>query len=101
MSEPLLRIRNHHALECGDPPIVNSDDPNLYVGYFEKPFGEQWIFTYNRETAAAELRGGDIGWNTAIPVRGGVAQDLILDSAEKTWLGACWEACCGGKTPGQ
>ncbi len=22
MSEPLLRIQNHHAASCGDPPIV-------------------------------------------------------------------------------
>ncbi len=101
MSEPLLRICNHHALECGDPPIVNSDDPNIYVGYFENPFGEQWVFTYNRETAAAELRGGDIGWNIAIPVQNGVAHDLNLGAAEKSWLSACWAACCGGKTPGQ
>jgi hypothetical protein len=34
MSEPLLSIRNHHAPACGDPPIVNSDDPNVYIGYF-------------------------------------------------------------------
>ena len=45
MSEPLLSIRNHHAPACGDPPIVNSDDPHVYIGYFENEHGEQWIFT--------------------------------------------------------
>ncbi len=93
MSEPLLRIRNHHTLECGDPPIVNSDDPNIYIGYFENPFGEQWIFTYDRETAAAELRGGDIGWNTTIPVWDGVAEGLNLGNAERQWLDSCCAAC--------
>ena len=100
MTEPLLRIRNHHTPECGDPPIVDGDDPNIYIGYFENPFGEQWIFTYNRETAAAELRGGDIGWNTAIPVRGGVAQGIIFGKAERQWLDAFWAACIDGTTPG-
>ena len=99
MSEPLLRIRNHHTPECGDPPIANSDDPNIYIGYFENPYGEQWIFTYDRETAAAELRGGDIGWNTTIPVRNGIAQNVVLGEAEKNWLDACWMACGFGKTP--
>ncbi len=95
MSDPLLCVHNHHSAACGDPPIVNSNDPNLYIGYFENPFGEQWIFTYNRQTAAAELRGGDIGWNTAIPVRGGVPHNVILDDAERHWLAACWAACGG------
>jgi hypothetical protein len=98
MSEPLLRIRNHHSLNCGDPPIVDGDDPHIYIGYFENPFGEQWIFTYNRETEAAELRGGDIGWNTVIPVRNGVVQDVVLGEAEKSWLHACIAACGSGAT---
>jgi hypothetical protein len=95
MSEPLLRIRNHHAAGCGDPPIISSDDPALYVGYFENPYGEQWVFTYDRKTRKAELRGGDIGWNTVQTVRDGKVDDLILGSEEVTWLRACWQAAVG------
>ena len=95
MSEPLLRIQNHHALACGDPPIVNSDDPNLYIGYFENPFGEQWIFSFDRKSGEALLRGGDAGWNTMFPVLDGEAVGLNLGVAELLWLQACWKAACG------
>ncbi len=92
MSEPLLRIRNHHTGACSDPPIMNDDDPNVYVGYFENAFGEQWIFTFDRKTGTAELRGGDIGWNTRHEVREGVAEGLVLNQAEQFWLAACWQS---------
>jgi hypothetical protein len=68
MSEPLLSIRNHHAPTCGDPPIVNSDDPNVYIGYFENEHGEQWIFTGDRTTRRVELCGGDAGWTKTYAV---------------------------------
>ena len=45
MSEPLLTIRNHHSPTCGDPPIVNEEDRDTYIGYFENQHGEQWVFT--------------------------------------------------------
>jgi hypothetical protein len=95
MSEPLLRIHNRHTASCGDPPIVSNDDPDLYIGYFENAFGEQWIFTCNRKTRQAELRGGDAGWNEAYPVTDGKAQSLILGRKEASWLEACWRAAVG------
>ena len=97
MSEPLLRIRNHHTVACGDPPIVNGDDPNLYIGYFENLYGEQWIFTYDRKTKKAELLGGDAGWNTRNEVVGGVVPGLILSAEESKWLEACWHAATTGR----
>jgi hypothetical protein len=97
MSEPLLRIRNHHAPSCGDPPIVNGDDPALYIGYFENLHGEQWVFTYHRTTKRAELRGGDVGWNTPLDVRDGTVEGLNLSRDEATWLGSCWRAATGGR----
>ena len=96
MSEPLLRIRNRHAPVCGEPPILNSDDPELYIGYFENPFGEQWLFTCDRRTGKAELRGGDVGWNTCFEVREGQVADLVLSPVEVAWLRACWYAARGG-----
>jgi len=95
MSEPLLQIRNHHSVGSGDPPIVSGDDPNVYIGYFENAFGEQWVFTFDRSNSKAVLRGGDIGWNTAYDVKDGAATGLILNPAESAWLQACWSAASG------
>jgi len=89
MSEPLLSIRNHHVASCGDPPIVNGDSGNCYLGYFENPFGEQWIFTMDRDTGKAVLRGGDVGWNTSFEVLDGQVADLILGNEERLWLQTC------------
>ena len=97
MSEPLLRIQNHHAPACGDPPIVSSDDPNLYIGYFENLHGEQWVFTYNRSTEQGELRGGDAGWNTRNDVTDGAVSGLVLNAVESQWLEACWQAATAGR----
>jgi hypothetical protein len=96
MSEPLLRVHNHHAAGCGDPPIVDGDDPNIYIGYYENPFGEQWIFTYHRKTRKSDLRGGDVGWNTVHAVVDGKVAGLILGKEEAIWLQACWRAATGG-----
>ncbi len=92
MSDPLLKIPNHHAPGCGDPPIVDGKSDDRYIGYFENPFGEQWIFTLDRKTGKAVLRGGDIGWNTAHDVVDGRTNDLILVVEEQLWLSACWAA---------
>lgn len=95
MSEPLRRIRNHHAAACGDPPIIHGDDPAVYIGYFENPHGEQWVFTYHRETKRAELQGGDTGWNKCLDVEDGTVEGLNLGQAEAMWLEACWRAATG------
>jgi hypothetical protein len=94
----MLRIHNHHTANCGDPPIVDGDDPALYIGYFVNPFGEQWIFTYHRETKRAELRGGDVGWNERFVVKEGTADRLTLGQEEAAWLAACWRAATGRST---
>jgi hypothetical protein len=89
MSEPLLRIRNHHIPASGDPPIVDGEAGNNYIGYFENPYGEQWVFTFDRETGTAILRGGDVGWNEQFDVTDGNTGDLILGREEQLWLQAC------------
>lgn len=92
MSDPLLKITNHHTAACGDPPIIDGSAENCYVGYFENPYGEQWIFTLDRGTGKATLRGGDVGWNTKFDVTNGAVADLILGKEEQLWLQACWSA---------
>ena len=92
MSDPLLTIRNHHVASCGDPQIVNGTAGDLYVGYFENAFGEQWVFTRDRKTGIAILRGGDIGWNTKVDMTEGKAETLVLNASESQWLQSCLEA---------
>ena len=92
MSEPLLTIRNHHSPACGDPPIVNEVDRGTYIGYFENQHGEQWIYTCNRKTGEAVLRGGDVGWDTPLSVVNGEVDGLNLSHDEKLWLEACHAA---------
>jgi hypothetical protein len=92
MTEPLLRISNHHNPACGDPPVVDSEVGNQYIGYFENPFGEQWIFTLDRVTRIAILRGGDVGWEKEYDVSDGSTGDLILGPEERLWLQACFFA---------
>ncbi len=92
MSDPLIQIRNHHAAACGDPPIVNGVQENQYIGYFENAFGEQWIFTLDRESGESILRGGDIGWNKSYQVVEGRVPELVLNIEEQLWLRACWAA---------
>ncbi len=94
MSTPLLTIRNNHTPACGDPPIVDNS-ANCYVGYFENVHGEQWVFTYDRETREASLLGGDINWNKRKTVRDGAVPGLTLMGEEATWLRACWNSAVG------
>lgn len=92
MSEPIIKIRNHHTPQCGDPPIIDSEAENLYVGYYENSHGEQWLYTFDRNTGIAVLRGGDVGWNNSFEVSDGHVKDLILGIDEQLWLQACWQA---------
>ena len=93
--KPFLQIPNHHLASCGDPPTIIGGDENVYIGYYENQHGEQWVFTYDRRTKMAQLRGGDVGWETLYAVEDGVAPDLILGLEEQLWLRACWVAATG------
>jgi hypothetical protein len=95
MAEPLLCIHNRHIAESGDPPIINDDVPHRYVGYFVGGCGDQWIFTFDRKTRKADLRGGDVGWEQVYDVQDGEVDDLILSAEESLWLRACWGAAAG------
>jgi hypothetical protein len=64
----------------------------MYIGYFENSFGEQWIFTFDRDTGIALLRGGDVQWSEIFDVTNGGTGDLMLGKDEQLWLRACWSA---------
>ena len=92
---PILTIYNQHTAHCGIPPALTKESPTVYVGYFENPFGEQWIFTFDRTTREARLRGGDVDWASMHVVRDGRVDGLILGREEAAWLQACWRAATG------
>jgi len=92
MQEPMLTIYNQHTAACGRPPVLSNESPDLYIGYFENPYREQWIFTYDRLTRRATLRGGDTNWAKTHVVRDGSVEGLILGLEEAAWLRACCKA---------
>jgi hypothetical protein len=92
MEQTILTIYNRHTEACGPPPAVSNESPDVYVGYFENRYGDQWIFTYDRRTRTARLRGGDAHWAAKHVVLDGEVDGLILGAEESTWLRACWEA---------
>ncbi len=96
--EPFLKIPNHHIESCGEPPMINGDDENVYIGYFENKYREQWVFTYDRRTKHGELRGGDVDWSTVFAVEDdGTVSDLILSPEEWLWLRSCWCTATGAR----
>ena len=54
MSEPILTIHNRHSAVGGIPPAVSTEAADLYIGYFENRYGEQWIFTLRSRHARGE-----------------------------------------------
>lgn len=92
VSAPILTIYNQHTAACGAPPALSNESGDLYIGYFANRYGEQWIFTFDRATREARLRGGDADWGSAHVVRDGRVEGLILDPGEAAWLQACWSA---------
>ena len=66
--------------------------PAVYQKVYER-YGEQWIFTLDRATGEATLRGGDLGWGRAHAVHDGRVDGLILLALEEAaWRQACWSA---------
>jgi hypothetical protein len=92
VSRPILTIYQHHMAMCGTPPTFSNEPAGLYIGYFENKYGEQWIFTFNRATREAMLRGGDVDWGSSHAVHDGRVDGLTLGPEEAAWLQACWRA---------
>ncbi len=60
----VFAAHNIHDERCGSPPRVrNTDNLELYHGYFENRFGEQFIFTFDPTTGKGAVLGGDLGWD--------------------------------------
>jgi hypothetical protein len=88
-NERLLEIDNRHFASCGPPPTL--DARNKYVGYFENPYGEQWVFIGDPETGEAVIRGGDIGWAAEHKVSlKDPCPKIILNDAERMWIITCF-----------
>jgi hypothetical protein len=85
----LLEIDNVHFDSCGVPPALDATDK--YLGYFENPHGEQWVFIGDRRTGKAVIRGGDVGWESEHRVsRKNPCPNLILNEPEKMWIITCF-----------
>jgi hypothetical protein len=95
----MLTSHNPHPAPGGIPPTFSTDPPRLYIGYFEKRHGEQWILTFHHASREARLRGEDIGSASAYPVRDGRIDGLILAPEEVACLQACWDATRASPAP--
>ncbi len=60
MPVPILTLYNQHTAACGIPPEFSNESGDLYIRYFANRYGGQWIFTLDRATGVASLRGGDV-----------------------------------------
>jgi|GEM_PF-6004369 len=59
----VFAAHNNHTPQCGLPPRVrNIDNLELYYGYFENRFGEQFVFVFDRATKTGTISGGDLDW---------------------------------------
>ncbi len=87
-NQNVLTIPNHHSDACGVPPAI-TPEKQQYTGYFENEHGEQWVFTYDRQTRKGVLRGGDVEWQKIYEVTDGTVQ-LVMAENERIWLALCW-----------
>ena len=87
VSVPILTIYNQHTAACGTPPAFANESADLYIGYFANRYGEQWIFTLDRATGGATLRGGDVGWGRAHAVNAPRARSEArgIQNRPETW----------------
>ncbi|HEV3121298.1 MAG TPA: hypothetical protein VGY53_05325 [Isosphaeraceae bacterium] len=62
-AELVFAAHNTHHKSCGIPPrLRNTDNPELYYGYYENCHGEQFVFTFDQATLSGTISGGDIDW---------------------------------------
>ena len=62
--ELVFAAYNTHDPRCGRPPGVrNTSNPELYHGYFENRYSEQFVLTFDRATGTGTVSGGDLEWD--------------------------------------
>lgn len=74
----IFAAHNNHDPRCGLPPHVrNTDNPEMYHGYFENRYGEQFIFTFDRATQIGTVSGGDLGWDDPKELTLGLLNEIL------------------------
>ena len=58
--------------------------------------GDTWTFEYDAATGTGIVHGSDV--DEEFKVIEGVAYNLVMDRAEKTWLLEAWEEATGRKS---
>jgi hypothetical protein len=91
MATPIFSITNHHVPGKHQPPSITESSGGTYRSYFENGGGDQSIFVYDRATGKGVIYAGDYDW-APDEVVNSQPQTLALNSAERAWLAACWEA---------
>lgn len=93
----IFTVTNHHVASCGRPPQIDGDR-DVYHGYFENRYGEQFLLEIPHPQAGnarpvGTLWCGDAGWEHPYQVVEGIAVGgLIMGPEEIAWLQACWKA---------
>lgn len=90
-NQVVFHATNQHSADCGPAPNIMNEGSDHYHGYFENPFGEQWVLVYDRKTRRGVLRGGDANWSEEFKVVGRDAS-VVLGVADMAWLQACLTA---------
>ncbi len=77
------------------PPQFRRDH-NLYYGYFENRYGQQWVYLFDYTADRGYLRGGNAGWDHVfvLPGDGTLPPEQLppLGEPERLWLTACVQA---------
>ena len=77
----VFAAHNVHGPNCGQPPALrNTAVPGLNYGYFENRYGEQFVFTFDRATAAGSVSGGDLGWDEPKPFTLGLLDEALRET---------------------
>lgn len=94
----ILSISNNHTNAFPYKTLLVPSDKARYVGYYQNDHGEQWVFIYGKEYGGGLLIGGDLGWDTVVPLGNGavpINQQVSLSQGEQLWLYSCWMASDG------
>ena len=81
MSAPML-IHNRHSAACGIPPALSTEAADLYIGYFENRYGEQFVFTFDKIRGYRGEKARELGLIVGAQVRFNATADHQVISVE-------------------